>query len=109
MEFSNGEIDVVVKYFGVHTCSPSKAKCEKEMKQVLNTSSKSAGVVKKNILTDMIRQGSSIEIIQDEADKMLDCTKLGKLKQNTSQQLCNLIAIKKKYQSTEKNVYLQNE
>ena len=100
----------VAKYtLVVHTCSPSNAKHEKEMKQVLNTSSKSAGVVQKNILTDMIRQGSSIEIIQDEADKMLDCTKSGKLKQNTSQQFCNLIATKK-YQSTDNFViYKMND
>ena len=61
-EFSNDEIDVVVKHFGVHTCSPSKAKREKEMKRVLNTSSKSAGVVKKNFLTDVILKSSKMKL-----------------------------------------------
>ena len=75
-----GEKEIVVKHYGDHTCSPVKHKKESQMKSHLQVETKKVSLLRKDILSDMIKEGKDLRDIEETADQLLDRKKLVNMK-----------------------------
>ena len=98
-EFTEDSGIVIIKHYGLHSRSPIKPKRERELiKEIIGNSRKSSAL-RRNILLSLVREGADLEIIEDNAQQLLDRTHLNKLQNDKTgpNEFITLIKRKRKY------------
>ena len=77
-EFPNDSesTSVVIKHYGMHSCSPFKPKGETQFAKEIKSSNLKACFVKRNILLSLVKEGAEMNFIEDKASKLLNRTVL---------------------------------
>ena len=104
MEFPEDSDTVIIKHYGLHSCSPIKPKRERELTKEIVGNTQKSSAVRQNILSSLVREGADLEVIEDKAEQVLDRTRLNKLRNNKigPNEFTKLIELKQKYDKKDK-------
>ena len=103
-EFLEDSDTVIIKHYGLHSCSPIKPKWERELtKEIVGNPQKSIAV-RRNILSSLVREDADLEVIENKTEQLLDRTRLNKLRNNKTgtTKFTKLIELKQKYSKKDK-------
>ena len=69
-----------VKHYGTHSCSPLKTKPEKRLSKEINSTNTKACVMKRDLLSTLIKEGADFHQIEAKAAQFLNRPLLNKIK-----------------------------
>ena len=103
-EFPEDSDTVIIKHYRLHSCSPIKPKWERELTKEIVGSPQKSSAVRRNILSSLVREDDDLEVIEDNAEQLLDRTHLNKLRNNKTgpNEFTKLIELKQKYDKKDK-------
>ena len=88
----------------MHSCSPNNPKREPELTKEIVGNTQKSSAVRQNILSSLVCEGADLEVTEDKAEQLLDCTRLNKLRNNKTRpnEFTKLIELKQKYNKKDK-------
>ena len=91
---------VIIKHYGLHSCSPIKPKWERELTEEILENTQKSRAVCQNISSSLVRESANLKVIEDKAEQLLDRTHLNKLRNNKTghNEFTKLIELKQKYE-----------